>query len=203
MKSISQTRFLAENYSNLHGLKIVPLGACLLLISLWANRLHGPARDLSFPIIVLLGSLALSLAAAGYYRHSFGMLKQTSSAQRLEHMEEFILGALALLAFWADGRFMLPVSLTGLVLAATLLAGKPKLSLPLNQYSTIKLGLFICLVLVSLAPLYSGMQWWQVLGIKSSLLGICMLAGAFITVEGLLWHIFFVRSLPAVERKDE
>ena len=203
MKSISQTRFLAENYSTLHGLKIVPLGACLLVISLWANRLHGPARDLSFPIIVLLGSLLLSLAAAGYYQRSFGMLKQTPAAQRLEHIEEFMLGTLALLAFWADVSLKLPISLTGLVLAVTLLAGRPRVSLPLNQYSVIKLGLCICLALLSLAPLYSGMQWWQLLGVKSALLGVCMLAGAFIVVEGLLWHIFFILSLPAVERKDE
>ena len=203
MKSISQTRFLAENYSSLHGLKIVPLGACLLVISLWANQLHGPARDLSFPIVVLLSSLALSLAAARYYQHSFGMVKQTPDGRRLEQIEQFMLGALALLAFWADNSLQLPVSLTGLVLAAALLVGKPRAALPLDKYSAIKLCLSICLVLVSLAPLYAGMQGWQALGIKSALLGVCMLAGAFIAVEGLLWHIFFVMSLPAVERKDE
>ena len=114
-----------------------------------------------------------------------------------------MLGTLALLAFWADVSLKLPISLTGLVLAVTLLAGRPRVSLPLNQYSVIKLGLCICLALLSLAPLYSGMQWWQLLGVKSALLGVCMLAGAFIVVEGLLWHIFFIRSLPAVERKDE
>jgi hypothetical protein len=30
-----------------------------------------------------------------------------------------------------------------------------------------------------------------------------MLAGGFLALEGLLWHIFFVSSLPALEHKDE
>jgi len=203
MKSITQTKFLSINYSTLHGLKIVPIGLSLLLISYWANISHYPIDNISLPIVFALGSLLLFITIDQYYKHTFGEIKPTFASRRTQRIEQFILGALALVAFWADVTFNLPVNFVGLLFASSFLFEKPRVTLPLNKFSTIKLVLSICIILASISPLYLGANWWNTIGVRAPILGVTMLVGMLIVIQGTIWHFFFVTSLPTAEVKDE
>jgi hypothetical protein len=203
MKSITQTRFLSKNYSTLHGLKGVPIGLCLLLISYWANISHYPINNISFPIIIALGSLLLLITIAQYYKRTFGEVKPTFASRRIQWIEQFILGTLAIAAFWTDVTFNLSVNFVGLLFASSFLFDKPRVTLPLNKFSTIKLVLSICIILASISPLYLGVNWWNTIGVRAPIIGVTMLVGILIVIQGTIWHFFFVTSLPTTEAKDE
>lgn len=203
MKSISQTKFLSENYSTLHGLKGVPVGLGLLLISLWANGLRDSTKNLALPIMLVSGCLLLLIAVDQYYKRTFGEVKPTFASRRTEQMGYLAFGVLALVAFWADVTYSLPVNFYGLLFAVILLIDKPKVTLPLNKFSIIKLILSICIVLASVSPVFLGANWWNTLGVRTTLLGVTMLIGLLMVAEGVIWHTFFVKSLPAAEAKDE
>ena len=203
MESITQTEFLSKNYSTLHGLKGVPIGLCLLLTSYWANISHYPVKNISLPIVFALGSLLLFIAIEQYYKRTFGEVKQTFASRRTQRIEQFILGTLALVAFWIDVTFNLPVIFVGLLFAAGFLFDKPRVTLPLNKFSTLKLILSICMILASISPLYLGANWWNTIGVRAPIIGVTMLGGLLGVIQGTIWHIFFVTSLPTAEVKDE
>ena len=48
MQDLKKIRFVATNYSNLQGLRAIPLGLCLLAVCWWAAHLHYPARPVDF-----------------------------------------------------------------------------------------------------------------------------------------------------------
>ena len=102
-----------------------------------------------------------------------------------------------------DVAFHLPVSFIGLIFVSMLLLDKPKVTLPLNEFSTIKFVSAICILFVSLSPLFLGTDWWHLLGVRATILGITMFVGMFLVLQGILWHMFFVQSLPTFEAKDE
>lgn len=203
MRSISETRFLSENYGALHGLNAVPLGLGLFLTSLWANLVHYPVKSFALPIALALVCLGLSIAADRYYKQAFGEIKPRRLHRRLYWIAQGAAGLLGLAAFWADVSFHLPVSFIGLLFASIFLLDKPAVSIPLNKFSSVRLVTAICIILASIAPLFLGRSWWEMLGVRSSLLGVTMLVGALIVLQGVIWHFFFVASLPAREARDE
>jgi len=203
VKSIIQTEFLSKNYSTLHGLKGVPIGLCLLLTSYWANISHYPVKNISLPIVFALVSLLLFIAIEQYYKRTFGEVKQTFASRRTQRIEQFILAVLALVAFWIDVTYNLPVIFVGLLFAAGFLFDKPRVTLPLNKFSTLKLILSICMILASISPLYLGANWWNTIGVRAPIIGVTMLVGMLGVIQGTIWHIFFVTSLPTAEVKDE
>src|SRR3990172_5348595 len=109
MKSNSQTKFISENYSALHGLNAVPLGLGLFLTSLWANMVQYPIKNFSLPIVVVLGSLLLSLAVDQYYKNIFGEVKPILAKRRLYWIAQCVCGLLGIVAFWADVSFNLRI----------------------------------------------------------------------------------------------
>ena len=203
MKSIAQTKFLSENYSTLHGLKAVPIGLCLFLISFWANISHYPVKNFSLPIVFALVSLLLFIAIDQYYKRTFGEVKPTFASRRTYWIGQLIGGTLAVVAFLMDVTFDLPVNFIGLLFASSFLVDKPKVTLPLNKFSTIKLILSICIILASISPLYLGANWWNTFGVRTTILGVTMLVGMLVVIQGVIWHIIFVKSLPTIEAKDE
>lgn len=122
MNDIKQIRFVATNFYNLQGLRAVPLGVCLLLLSFWANGLQGPARDFLVPVSVLIVSLVFLFAIDRYYLQNFGRVQRTPESRHLESLFSIVGGILALGALWLDISFELPVNLLGLVFAVGLLA---------------------------------------------------------------------------------
>src|SRR5574338_87987 len=182
MKSLSQTKFLSENYSALHGLNAVPLGLGLFLTSLWANIVHYPIRDFSLPIVFLLGSLLLSMAVNRYYQHTYGVLRPVLARRRLFWVTQCLWSLLGVVAFWVDVSFHLPVNFIGLLFAAMFLFDKPKVALPLNKFSVMRLMASTCIVLVSVAPVFLGKNWGDILGVRATIIGVTMFVGALIVL---------------------
>jgi len=203
MKPNSQTRFLSENYSALHGLNAVPVGLALFLVSLWANIVQYPIKNFSLPIVIVLGSLFLSIVVDQYYKKTFGEVKPILAKRRLYWIAQCVWGLFGIIAFWADVTFNLPVNFIGLLFASMFLLDKPKVTFPLNRFSAVRLVLSVCIILVSIAPLYFGKNWWDILGVRTTIIGVTMFVGALIVLQGVLWHFFFVKSLPIDEAKDE
>ena len=203
MKANSQTKFLSENYSTLHGLKAVPIGLCLFLVSFWANIAHYPIKNFSLPIAFMLGALLFTMAIDQYYKSTFGKVKPMYARRLVYWIAQCVWGLLGLIAFWVDVTFSLPVSFVGLIFVSVFLFDKPKVALPLNKFSTIKFVSAICIIFVSLSPLFLGKDWWHIFGVRATILGITMLVGMLLVIQGMIWHIFFVKSLPASEAEDE
>jgi len=203
MKANSQTKFLSENYSALHGLNAVPLGLCLFLTSLWANVVQYPIKNFLLPIVLILGALLLSLVTDQYYKNTFGEIRPTSARRHFYWIVQSIWGLLGLVAFWVDVTLNLTISIIGLLFASMFLLDKPMVSVPLNRFSAVRLVASICLILVSITPMFLGKSWWNILGVRTTLIGVTMFVGALMVLQGVMWHIFFVRSLPLEEAKDE
>ena len=195
MNSIKQTRFFAQNYPNLQGLRVLPSALFLLVTTLWANLQQGPARDLTLPLLVGLGCLVLYLLINGFYNRVYGRVKRTIS-----HAEMFLSSActiLALAAFIFDSSDTLSVSLLGLVFAAVFAFTGFWYWRPVTVLFAINLGLALLLALLSLLPLFGVQEWWRFLGLKHSLLAFSFLYGVFGILGGIFAHIYFVQSLPA------
>ena len=199
MSPFSPTRYLSRNYSALQGLTAVPLGLALLLACLWANLVHYPVQSVLLPVVMVSACLLFSFLIDRYYKHTYGQVKPVSLHRRRNLILQVGAGLLGLLAFWVDVTFRLPVNLIGLLFAAMFLFDKPAVTFPLNRFTAVRLVASILLILASLAPL----EWWRALGVRTTMIGVVMLAGLLMALQGILWHIFFVRSLPAVEVGDE
>jgi len=203
MKTNSQTKFLSENYSALHGLIAVPLGLGLFLVSLWANVVQYPIKNFLLPIILGLGSLILSFVIDKYYKNTFGEVKPTSTGRRLYWIMQSVWGLFGIVAFWIDLTLNLPISFIGLLFASIFLFDKPMVSVPLNRFSAVRLVAAICIILVSIAPLFLRKNWWNILEVRTTIIGVTMFVGVLIVLQGVIWHFFFVKSLPVKEAEDE
>jgi hypothetical protein len=195
MDSIKQTRFFAQNYPQLQGLRAVPSALCLLVVTLWANLQRGPARDLTLPILVALACLVFYILVDQYYNRTYGKIKRT-----LTHAELFlqIAGAiLALAAFIVDTSNIINISLLGLVFAVVYAFTGFWYWRPATVLFVITLALAAVLALLSLLPAVGIQDWWSLLGLKYSLLGYTFLFGVFGVLVGVIAHIYFIRSLPA------
>jgi hypothetical protein len=197
MEPLKQTRFLAANYSSLQGLRSVPVGLLLLFICIWANGQHGPARDLTLPILFGVATLALLIVIDRYYLHVFGRVQRTSADRRLELIGSIFFGLLALGAFMLDTNYDFSVSSVGLVFAVLFLVSYLRVILLYkNRSYTIDLVMSILILLVSSLPLLGLANFWSLLGIKHALLGALIMVGVIMVTGGIGAHIYFVRSLP-------
>jgi hypothetical protein len=204
MKNLSEIRFVATNFSNLQGLRAVPLSLLLVIICLWANGLHGPARDFLVPILGLASSLILFVATDRYYLHSFGRVQRTPESRRLEWLTSIVGGILALGAFWVEISFVLPFSLLGIVFAVCLLVDYIRITWLVKGRFLIYYPIgAILLAMVSILPLLGVSHWWQVFGLRSQLLGMSIAFGVFMTIAGIWGHIFLVTTLPSQVKNNQ
>jgi hypothetical protein len=198
MKTVSEVRFVATNYSNLQGLRVVPLGLCLVLVSLWANGLQHPLKNLFVLVVSIVGSMLLLFAIDRYYLHAFGRVQRTPESRRLEWLVSLVGGILALGAFWLDASVIMPVSLIGLVFAVGLLADYIRITWLVKGRFLLYYPLGAILMAgVSVLPLLGGSNWWQAWGLKNQMLGIAIAVGIYTIIAGLWGHIFLVRTLPS------
>lgn len=198
MQDLKEIRFVATNFYNLQGLRLVPVGILLLFVSLWANEQRGSASNLGPPLLGIAGLLILLFAIDRYYLHAFGRVQRTPESRRLEWLIAAVSGILALGAFWLDNSFKLPVSLIGLVLAASLLADYIRITWLVKGRFLFYYPLGAILMAgVSVLPLLGVSNWWQVCGLRYQLLGISTAAGIFTIIAGIWGHIFLVRTLPS------
>ena len=199
MYTVNRIRFVATNFYNLQGLRAVPLGLCMLLLSLWANRLHGPARDFLIPIAAMVGTIIVLFLIDRFYLHTFGRVQRTSESRQLEWLFSMIGAVLALTAFWLDVSFKLPVSLLGLVFAASLMADYLRITWLVKGRFLLYYPLGAVLMAgLSILQWLGVPHWWLALGIKHQLLGIVMAVGMFTMIAGIWGHIFLSRTLPSL-----
>ena len=205
MQNLKEIRFVATNYYNLQGLRMVPLGALLVLVCLWANGQHGPARDFLVPILGLVVTVILLYAIDRYYLHAFGRVQRTLESRRLEWLLSVVGGILALGAFCLDVSFKLPISLLGLVCAAGLLADYIRITWLVKGRFLLYYPLGAVLMAgLSILQLLGVSNWWQACGLKSQMLGMAMAIGAFTIIAGIWGHIFLVSTLsPRMETNHE
>jgi hypothetical protein len=194
MDSIKQTRFLAQNYPQLQGLRVVPLSLYLVCVTLWANSLHGPGHDITLPLLLAPVCLAFILLVEWFYNHKYGRVKR-----RVTHAEMFsgtMAILLALAAFILDNLNITRVSFLGLVFAGAFAFTGYWYWRPAKVMLITNLVLGGSFTILSILPVVVNLNWWTFLGIKNSLLGFTFLFGVLGTIGGLISHIYFVRSLP-------
>lgn len=204
MKNPQQIRMLTINFSVFQGLKQVPLGLLLFVISLWSSAQSGLAKDILFPVGCSLVFFYLYWLVHQFYTQIFGTVILTNK-QRLFEWIRGIIGAIAaLVAFWVDVSQKLSFSLLGLVFASAFLVEYMRITRQVKE----RILLFypaaaLLLILLSVLP-FLGINWWNPLGIKALLLGVCTVAGVLFTVLGIITHISLEISLmQAVEQKHE
>lgn len=203
MQDSNEIRFVATNYSNLQGLRTIPLGLCLILVCLWANSLQYPIQDYWAPAAYMAGALLLFWVIDRYYLRSFGRVLRTPESSRLEVLVSVVSGILALGAFWLDTSFKLSVSLLGLVFAAGLLVDYVRITWLVKGRFLLYYPLgAILLAGVSVLPLLGAAHWWQACGLKSQMIGIAIAIGLFSIIAGVWGHLFLLRTLPPRREKE-
>jgi hypothetical protein len=194
---LTRLRFIAANYCRLQGLRAVPVGAYLLLITLWAAFRPG---DLSLTLpVTLLCALAYWIIDR-YYTKSFGKVSHGIKSGLIEAAVSIGFGLLTLLAFVAETSLKLPFSPVGLAIAGALLtdyllASRSAGAKTLRYYPENVVSAAI-IFLMSLLPL-SGWEWWLAFGIRSSLLALLIFIGMIMIASGALGHFRFIRSIAA------
>lgn len=200
MQNLEKTRFIAANYSNLQGLKGVPLGLLLITVVLWANQLRGRATDLSLPILFGLVTIVVTFLIYRYYKSHFGKVESTPKQKRVVFLLSAAAAVAALGAFLGDNYLHLPLSLVGLVFAAAVVAEYLRLQwiTPGDYLLPAMLACFAILLAVSILPLLGAGEWWKLLGLRAQIFGVLVVAGVVIVVNGLFGHWYFVHQLPEV-----
>lgn len=201
MQNIHKTRFLAANYSNLQGLKSIPLGLLLPIVVIWANMQKGSASNLTLPILLSIAMIVLFIGIQRYYLTRFGMIDRTPNQKRMEVILGVLGGIIGLAAFALDTRFDLPVSTVGLVFAGAIVAEYLRMQwyAPGNYLLPLSAASFVIMLVVSILPLLGLSNWWQLLGLRTQLFGVLIVAGLVIVINGLIGHWFFVQQLPGKE----
>lgn len=201
MQNIHKTRFLAANYSNLQGLKSIPLGLLLLIVVIWANMQKGSASNLTLPILLSIAMIVLFIGIQRYYLTRFGRIDRTPNQKRMEVILGVLGGIIGLAAFALDTRFDLPVSTVGLVFAGAIVAEYLRMQwyAPGNYLLPLSAASFVIMLVVSILPLLGLSNWWQLLGLRTQLLGVLFVAGLVIVINSLIGHWFFVQQLPGKE----
>jgi hypothetical protein len=197
LTEIQKTRFLAMNFAHLQGLRVIPYGLLLFLVSFWANAQRGPARNFLPPVLMGLLCIGLYMLIDRYYRRTFGQVVPSAQSRRADRALAIIGGAAALAAFLLDVRLSLPVSLVGLVFAIAILGEYIRFARYAQRGYTLITPLFVLLTaLVSVLPALGLHGWWQQIGVKAEMLGVCMAASAILVFAGLFSHLNFTRALP-------
>lgn len=199
MNQIKEVQFFAQNYPQLQGLRMLPPALLLLLLTIWANQQQGPATDLSLPLVLSAVCVLLYIGIDQFYNRTYGKVKRI-----ITRPEWFISAAgmaLALAAFILDTTNTLIISLLGLVFAGAFAATGFWYWRPARLLFSMNIVIAILIGALSLLPLVGYHNWWQILGLKHSLLAFTFLYGIFGILSGVIAHMYFIRSLPAAEAK--
>jgi hypothetical protein len=207
MADLKKIRFITANYDRLQGLKAVPAGLLLFLISLWANAQTGRARDLSLPLAIFLFGIFLYALIDRYYRRNYGRVEQPP---KFLWMDVVLASAAALLALGGlalDMASKFPVSFYMLIFAVILFFDYVRM---IRRMSGMSLGAFPpALVFIGLMALSSflplaGKETWKEIGFRSPYFPVYGLNGILILVYGIVAHLFLAGSMPSIrEVKDE
>ena len=195
MIDLNQVRWITITYANYQGLKAVPLGLLLTLVSLWANAGTGPRRDFLFPGACIVVALLLYWLVSQFYERHYGTVRPTASQRRSQVLRGVIGGLAGLAAFMADITFGLPVSFIGLLFAlASLSEGWWLVRQASGRMPAMNILVAVILGILSLLPLL-GVTWGQMIGFRSRLVAVTAVAGVVFVVTGIYEHIRLTRWL--------
>jgi hypothetical protein len=194
---LTRLRFIAANYSRLQGLRAVPVGAFVMLITLWA-AFHPGDLGPGIPITVIC--ILSYWLIDRYYASSFGRVSRGKRAAWLEAAVSIGFSILALLAFALETSLKPPFSPVGLAIAGALLAdywlaSRSAGTQTLRYYPENVISAALIAVM-SLLPL-TGWAWWKLVGIHSNLLALMVFVGLLMMVAGIWGHFRFTRSIIA------
>ena len=199
MSNLKQVRRLTTNFSMYQGLKGIPLGLLLLIISLWASAKTGPAPALLFPVGSSILFVYLYWIVNQFYNRVYGVVIPENRQKIITHICEAVIGVGALIAFWADVTISPAFSTLGLVFASALLVDYVRVARKTEERLLLFYPLAVLLMTtLSLLPVFD-INWWAPLGIKALIYAICATAGLMFTVLGLIVHISFENLLLHIE----
>jgi hypothetical protein len=204
MKDIKEIRFVTTNYYNLQGLRMIPLGLLLIYVGFWANSIKYPVAltDLGILILVMALMILIAFAIDRYYKNKFGAVKRTPESMKLETQVSTAGAFLALVAFWLDVSFKLPLSLIGIVAGLGLLADYLRITWLVKGRFLIYYPIgAIVIMLISLLPSFGLPGWWHAIGVHAQMFVIVFALGLFTVIAGVWGHIFLVRTLST--KKEE
>jgi len=195
MNNLKQIRMLTTNFPVFQGLKGIPLGLLLSILSMWASAQTGPAKDIVFPLGCSLVFICLYCIVHQFYNRIFGTVVRTNKQKIIEGMRGLVGGVIALLAFWVDVSLKPSCSVLGLVFASALLVDYVSVTRQTKE----RLLLFypaaaLFMILLSVLPIF-GINWWNPLGIKALMYGVCTVVGLLFIVLGVLMHISLEKLL--------
>jgi len=201
MQDDQRVWFITFNYSNLQGLKAVPLGLLLLVVVYWANSQHGPASNLTLPILVSLGAAILYWWVDRYYKTHYGRVERTSKQARTEVIIGILGGIVGLAAVYVDLTHPYPVSMVGFVFALAFVVEYRRIHRQRKvAYLLWQMVIGFVIVLgVNLLPLFGLDGWWQALGLRSHFLAVLVVTSLVMVITGLCGHVFFARQFPRSE----
>ncbi len=195
MTDMLKIRQLAAHYRGLQGLRMLPVSLWILAFGA-VNPIMGlPQGRLDYQCLLLVPGLAvvfvLTALVGNYYDRTFGWVKKLPPRNRLLE----VLGVAAFLGItyigiMIDGMRRLPISVVGLIFAATYLIGWWMMDrLPIHYVVTA--AILVVLSLLPLTGLPANGHWFDLLGgsISTIILGITMI------VNSLLGHMVLVRNL--------
>lgn len=184
---LQQIRYVTQNYSNLQGLRLIPLGLWLLIVGL---------VTIEFAIPLLLAAVVLTWLIGIYYKRQFGQVHSMTSPT----WKSYLLGLLVLAVLIAvavmDWYLELPVSLLGLTMAIGLFlvwiqpAYRPRL-----HYLVVAILVAAMSLLPPLGIFAGGPAFHPV---WAGSLGILLV----ILVGGLFDHLLLVRAFKALPEEE-
>jgi len=207
MADLKKIRFVTSNYDRLQGLKAVPTGLLLFLISLWANAQTGRARDLSLPLLIFLFGIFLYALIDRHYRRNYGRVEQPPKFLWMDVVLSTVAALLALGGFGLDMTSKFPVSFYTLVFAIILFFDYVRMirrtgGLPLSTFPPALV--FIGLMALSAFLPMAGKETWKEIGFRSPYFLVYGLNGILILVYGIVVHLYLAGAMPSIrEVKDE
>jgi hypothetical protein len=199
MADLQRIRFVTANYSRLQGLKTIPPGLVLVMTILWSNAQKGRARDLTLPVIYLIGGVLLYVLFDRYYREKYGRVQQTLRSLSEDIILSTAFSLVAIAGFFADTSLSLPVSVFALLFAAGLSLDYLRMvRIAGMRTGTVFPAALVCIGLIAFSaflPL-AGESAWKSLGLRSPLFLVYAVDGILIILFGVVGHLFLMRSMP-------
>lgn len=201
MTDLRKIRFITANYSRLQGLKAVPTGMLLFLVTLWTNGQRVKDRDITLPLLWFAAAIGLYALIDWYYRKSIGRVEQPQRSVWVDVAITTAGAVLVLGAFAVDMESLLPVSLFALVFALELLLDYVRMTRLAGTESLTGFppALFCAasIALSGLLPLL-GEKTIALFGFRSPIFLVFAVDGILVVLYGLAGHFFLVRSISSL-----
>ena len=186
-------RFLTENYTQLQGLRLIPIGLMFVGLGLFWNP---GVSKLTLSVIVAV-ALAGVVLIGRYYSRRFGRVRRRWSS----HLRDGVVVGLFLAAFfggvWLDRHLVVPVSVSSLAVAGLFYYIHGCSGGHRRHYAV----LAWCFVVLGLVPLSGLIESSRIFAGGS--LGFWIMGAAYLLI-GTLDHLLLVRSLgPAQAGEDD